>query len=272
MENDSFIQRLYNWAETSEEPLCSYATGLLGAAMDVQDIAVAFRTNNARLVPEMLRKLDRLQQADKSGSKTGENGSNVETQSAPGTSQVTQTSRKNSICMGDDSNDAKNTSNTSATDLNRPFARFGSESVPSSPEMRSPIHNGTMTKFRNTINLSSLFENSQQSCDYKYTRNTIPIYPATNDTYRMLTLRYLTSLGEYQEFLLHVSQYNALKLIFHDIENVDPKCTCLAFEALKYLASLLCHKKFSLEFINRGGLEVINPNPYPNAFDLIQFD
>lgn len=267
MENDSLIQRLYNWAEKSEEPLCSYATGLLGAAMEVQDIAITFRANNAKLVPEMLRKLDRLQQVDKSGSKTWENGLNVEAQSAPGTSQVIQITKMNSISMGDDSNDAKSNSNTSITDLNRPFARFGSESVPSSPEMRSPMHNGTLTKFRNTINLSSLFENSQQSCDYKYTRNTIPIYPATNDTYRMLTLIYLTSLGEYQEFLLHVSQYNALKLIFHDIENVDPKSTCLAFEALKYLASLLCHKKFSLEFINRGGLEVNNPNS--NPFDMI---
>ena len=30
----------------------------------------------------------------------------------------------------------------------------------------------------------------------------------------------------------------------------------LAFEALKYLSALLCHKKFTLEFLSGGGLEV----------------
>lgn len=46
-----------------------------------------------------------------------------------------------------------------------------------------------------------------------------------------------------------------MQIIFRYIENVDQKGTCIAFEALKYLASLLCHKKFSLEFITHGGLE-----------------
>lgn len=46
-----------------------------------------------------------------------------------------------------------------------------------------------------------------------------------------------------------------MQIIFRYIENVDQRGTCIAFEALKYLASLLCHKKFSLEFINHGGLE-----------------
>lgn len=255
MENDNLIQRLYNWAEESAEPLRSYATGLLGAAMEVQDIAITFRENNTRLVPIMLRRLHALQAEDRCNGKPCENGL-TEAQSAPGTSTNTIKSRKSSINAVADNNDENNTSNTSQTDLNRPFARFGSGSVPSSPETRSPMHNGSLTKFRNTINLSSLFENSQQSCDYKYIRYTIPIFPATSDTYQMLTLRYLTSLGEYQEFLGQVFEHNALQLIFRYIENLDPKNTCLAFEALKYLASLLCHKKFSLEFINNFGLEV----------------
>lgn len=47
-----------------------------------------------------------------------------------------------------------------------------------------------------------------------------------------------------------------MQLIFGYIENLDPRDTCLAFEALKYLSSLLCHKKFALEFVTHGGLEV----------------
>lgn len=81
----------------------------------------------------------------------------------------------------------------------RPFAHLGGGSAPSSPELRSPPLNG-LSKFKNTINLSTLFQtDTNQSMESKYVRNTIPIYPATPETYQMLILRYLTSMGEYQE-------------------------------------------------------------------------
>jgi HIV-1 Vpr-binding protein len=40
---ESMIVRLFSWAEKSIQPLQSYATGLLAAAMEVQDIAANFR-------------------------------------------------------------------------------------------------------------------------------------------------------------------------------------------------------------------------------------
>lgn len=40
---DSQILRLFTWAESSAEPLQSYAVGMLAAAMEVQDIAANFR-------------------------------------------------------------------------------------------------------------------------------------------------------------------------------------------------------------------------------------
>lgn len=258
VENDNLIQRLYNWAEDSKEPLRSYATGLLGAAMDVQDIAIGFRENNTRLVPLTLKRLHALQAEDRCNGKANEsvaNGLN-EAQTVPVPSTSVAKSQANTIdANGENSNGA--TSTPAAGDNNRPFARFGTGSAPSSPESRSDKYNGSLTKFRNTINLSTLFENSQQSwTDNKYSRYSIPIYPANSETHQMLALRYLASLGEYQEFLGQVFEHNALQLIFRYIECLEPKNTCLAFEALKYLASLLCHKKFSLEFINNGGLEV----------------
>lgn len=261
------IQRLYNWAEESSEPLRSYATGLLGAAMEVQDIAIGFRDNNARLVPIMLKRLHALQAEDRCNGKSNELLANglIEAQTVPvPTTSLIKSPNATIDDASENSDECNVTQNNSITDLNRPFARFGCGSIPSSPETRHEKHNGSLTKFRNTINLSSLFENSQQSCDYKYTRYSIPIHPATSETYQMLTLRYLASLGEYQEFLGQVFEHNALQLIFRYIENLDPKNTCLAFEALKYLASLLCHKKVSLEFIHNGGLERLLKVPRPS--------
>lgn len=44
--NDALVHRLFGWAKEAPEPLQTYATGLLAAAMEVQDIAVVFRYCN----------------------------------------------------------------------------------------------------------------------------------------------------------------------------------------------------------------------------------
>ena len=41
--NSSLINRLYDWIENAEEPLKNYAVALLGSAMDIQEIAIAYR-------------------------------------------------------------------------------------------------------------------------------------------------------------------------------------------------------------------------------------
>lgn len=59
---EGLIHRLFSWAEKSAEPLQSYATGLLAAAMEVQDIATGFREQNGKMVPLMLKRLHQLQE------------------------------------------------------------------------------------------------------------------------------------------------------------------------------------------------------------------
>lgn len=44
------MERLYYWAEFAEEPLRSYATGLLSGAMELNDVAVKFREESLHLV------------------------------------------------------------------------------------------------------------------------------------------------------------------------------------------------------------------------------
>lgn len=250
--------------------------------MEVQDIAIGFRENNTRLVPIALRRLHALQAEDRNAKQNDTLANGQMDATTPSASSSRRNSRKSSLSThGENSDDNGAIPTNAGNDINRPFARFSSGgggsggggsasqpigSIPSSPETRSPKHNGSLTtKFRNTINLSTLIETSQQSCEYKFVHNSIPIHPATSGTYQMLTLRYLASLGEYQEFLGQVFEQNALQLIFRYVENLDQKNTCLAFEALKYLASLLCHKKFSLEFINNGGLERLLKVPRPST-------
>lgn len=212
VEFDNLIHRLYSWAENSEEPLRSYATGLLAAAMEVQDIAIGFREQNSRLVTVMLKRLHTLQ-AELLESKKMNGEINP-----PSSSQIKSEVKPST---GNESNPDEGVSN-------RPFAHLGGGSVPSSPELSSPTLNGKilliqnefdvnasrvslyrppplptgLSKFKNTIHLNTLFQNentSQSQGESKYVRNTIPIYPPTTETNQMLILRYLTSMGEYQE-------------------------------------------------------------------------
>lgn len=49
-ETEGIVSKLYHWAEHAENPLKSYAIGLLGAAMEVADIAANWRDHNVKLV------------------------------------------------------------------------------------------------------------------------------------------------------------------------------------------------------------------------------
>lgn len=207
--NDQLINRLYDWAEKSEEPLRSYATGLLGAAMDIQDIAVAFREQNIRMLPLLLQRLKTIQaKYKKYGNVSSMSNGKLETPE-------------------------------------RPFSHLGSSS--SAPQL-----NGESSHEEGD---SVLGENSQCTHDRVTRKFMIPLFPPTLATSQMLILRYLTPMGEYQEFLPYIFEHNAMDIIFNYLEGVDPKELCLAFEALKYLASLLCHKKCCIEFLSRNGLQ-----------------
>lgn len=239
VEYDNLIHRLYSWATDSPEPLQSYATGLLAAAMEVQDIAIGFREQNSRLVPLMLKRLFLLQQRPKHLKLTSE----------------TVQEHLDLENIGEDENNQSSTSSNGINQVNG-----------------SPRGN---RQFKMTMNLSKLFKNHTERSGTDsgggtpsgstLSRYTISFQDPTLATSQMLMLRYLTPMGEYQEFLVHVFEYNAMNLIFRYIENLNSKDTCLAFESLKYLAALLCHKKFCLEFINHGGLERLLRVPRPSV-------
>lgn len=49
---DGLVRRLLHWAEFCEDPLRSYATGLLAGAMELQDVADKFKEANGTLVSD----------------------------------------------------------------------------------------------------------------------------------------------------------------------------------------------------------------------------
>ncbi|XP_051170938.1 protein mahjong-like [Leptopilina boulardi] len=330
---EGLIHRLFSWAEKSVEPLQSYATGLLAAAMEVQDIATGFREQNGKMVPLMLQRLHKLQEKATEGRQACANtrpfahfGQNrnvlqdFEHKGVPGKRKVKDKNRENGVVNSSSEGVSQSQENTcedyeeesgQSSDEIPPSKRLKNNDEPSTPlktldnsypEIMSPplsipksnnLSNSQVTPIKGLNNLStpprssgtiarcnlsrslnisstpnSVVEgnsNSSWAEMESYVIGNIQIHPPTLATRQMLILRYLTPMGEYQEFLGHVFEQNALELILKYINVRETKDSRLAFESLKYLASLLCHKKFSIEFLNMGGLQKLLDVPRPSV-------
>ncbi|XP_034942278.1 protein mahjong isoform X3 [Chelonus insularis] len=324
-DNDSLIHRLFSWAEKSVEPLQSYATGLLAAAMEVQEIATSFREQNGKLVPLMLQRLHKLQekaQEDRHASSInnrpfahfgGSNGFNdTENTGVYGKRKARDKKRGNGVVKSpsmlfysDDEevpsademlpnkkmrvgekeqltplksteqyseimsppisvSKVSNHSSSQVTPLKSPNTRATPPKSGTIPAKPNAVRNLSQSGNTPTLLVEGNSNSSWAELE-SYVIGNIQIHPPTLATRQMLILRYLTPMGEYQEFLGHIFEQKALELIFKYINVRETKDSRLAFEALKYLASLLCHKKFSIEFLNMGGLQKLLDVPRPSV-------
>ncbi|CAG4959101.1 unnamed protein product [Colias eurytheme] len=261
-DNEALIHRLVNWATNSPEPLQCYATGLLAAAMEVQEIATNFRDLNAMLVPLMLKRLHELR------NKTQDEKPN----------HVTPPNQTRHFARFDKRRNHDHKSNgpvSEKTDHAKDEGGGGDMDVDvtphtpvKSPETPVKSYNNVVWSPPGSACRPQIHETSSNSSWVEmetYVIGNIQIHPPTDATKQMLILRYLTPMGEYQEFLSHVFEKDALGLILGYLNVRESKDSRLAFEALKYLAALLCHKKFSIDFINMGGLQKFLEVPRPSV-------
>lgn len=91
------------------------------------------------------------------------------------------------------------------------------------------------------------------------------LHPLTKEMQQRFILQYLTPMGDYQELLINIFEEDALGLILHYLDLTINRDVRLAFEALKYLSTLLCHKKIALEFLNLEGLQILLQIPRPSV-------
>ncbi|XP_046975211.1 protein mahjong isoform X3 [Vanessa cardui] len=265
-DNEALIHRLVNWATNSPEPLQCYATGLLAAAMEVQEIATNFRDLNAMLIPLMLKRLHELRNKH---------------EDKPNQNLVTPPNQTRHFARFDKrrNNDIKcNGPTPDKKDRDKDEGGGGDMLVDETPPVikdpETPVKSYTICMASPERGLMSpparphaheTSSNSSWAEMETYVIGNIQIHPPTDATKQMLILRYLTPMGEYQEFLSHVFEKNALGLILGYLNVRESRDSRLAFEALKYLAALLCHKKFSIDFINMGGLQKFLEVPRPSV-------
>ncbi|XP_065215830.1 protein mahjong isoform X2 [Planococcus citri] len=267
--NDALVQRLYCWAERGGDPLQTYATGLIAAAMEVQDIANMTRELNNKLVPLMLDRLHALHKQACVEKMQQEVPSTTTSPSInfarPFAHLAKDKENSDTHCNNHDSKINNGFSNSLSQQdhgssdqvINGYLNENESDYTESLKRRRSTDYSGMTSPIysKKPSPYHSDFSNSSWAEMETLIIGNVQIHPPTLATKQMFILKYLTPMGEYQEFLSHIVEKNALSLILQIINRKNWQNARLTFEALRYLAAILCHKKFAIEFVNMQGLQ-----------------
>uniref|UniRef100_A0A8C5DEE4 DDB1- and CUL4-associated factor 1 n=1 Tax=Gouania willdenowi TaxID=441366 RepID=A0A8C5DEE4_GOUWI len=247
-EKEGIVERLFKWAQEAEQPLRIYATGLLAGAMENQDIAANYREENSVLVPLMLHRLRELQDKDTENKKEMKRPSPRKTVSEPlvPLDEVTVDGGFEEKAFALERNGTEKDGTGSEVERNNSFSTID------------------YLKRRTERNFSELSNSSWSEMSPWVIGNNYHLYPLTPEIEQRLILQYLTPLGEYQELLAVFMQMGARELLMHYMDLKQTNDVQLTFEALKYLASLLLHKKFAAEFVAHGGVQKLLEIPRPS--------
>lgn len=264
METETLVRQLLDWAEKAEFPLHSYATGLLGAAMEVPEISSLYREQNNQLVPLMLNRLNQI--THMFSYPTDQSSDNIDPKDLVDVSDTHSSTiyskplnrNKQQLTPNDENStsSAKYNSNSGSNMVNGGIKRSHSEIEDDDEETLSSLPPKMDKKLTQTSTLKSPIHNECSSSSWAeaYMSGSYQMHPLSEVMQQRFILQYLSALGDYQELLVHMFEHKALSYILHFIDVRKNQDIRLAFDALKFLAAFLTHKKFALEFLDHGGL------------------
>uniref|UniRef100_A0A8C5CXG4 LisH domain-containing protein n=1 Tax=Gadus morhua TaxID=8049 RepID=A0A8C5CXG4_GADMO len=255
-EKEGIVEKLFNWAQEAEQPLRIYATGLLAGAMENQDIAANYREENSVLVPLMLQRLRELQEKEAESKQEFKRPSPRKSLSQP------------LLPLDEEAVDGRFEDVPFRSGRNRVSQR---QEEKDEDHRKAEMEGGKKAKQKLHYSLPDPERNFNELSNSSWSEmspwvigNNYHLYPLTPEIEQRLILQYLTPLGEYQELLAVFMQMGARELLMHYMDLKQTNDVQLTFEALKYLASLLLHKKFAAEFVAHGGVQKLLEIPRPS--------
>ena len=282
-ETEGLVSQLYKWVEAGEDPLTSYAIGLLAVAMELNEVATdaEIRERNSRLVPEMFIRLKGLQEKAE-GLRESSRSDRFKRPFALFSKSPLKNPRRLSQdgdhlgdqhqsgdqMHGDHPVPGHHGEGDGKRENSGPGKRRSSEGeggrcvrnlAPGWPTS-SPFNSPPRAGFNNTDNSNSSWAEMELNVIGHF-----EIYPLSLQASQIFILRLLTPLAEYQDFLPLTQGAGLLHLLENYISVRHTGDARLAFEALRLLASLFCHKKFTLEWVSSGGLELLMHMPRPSV-------
>uniref|UniRef100_A0A8C1V0G8 DDB1- and CUL4-associated factor 1 n=1 Tax=Cyprinus carpio TaxID=7962 RepID=A0A8C1V0G8_CYPCA len=268
-EKEGIVERLFKWAQEAEQPLRIYATGLLAGAMENQDIAANYREENSVLVPLMLQRLRELQEKEAENRKDSKRPSKSLAPLLPLDEEAVDGEFAPTVLHAlteKHDSDAELQPVSAARSVGRYNA--GMKGLMKNWRKRE---NGGKVKQKLNFSLPEPERSFSELSNSSWTEmspwvigNNYHLHPLTAGIEQRLILQYLTPLGEYQELLAVFMQLGARELLMHYMDLKQTNDVQLTFEALKYLASLLLHKKFAAEFVAHGGVSKLLEIPRPS--------
>ncbi|NXW15665.1 DCAF1 factor, partial [Circaetus pectoralis] len=281
-EKEGIVENLFKWAREADQPLRTYATGLLGGAMENQDIAANYRDENSQLVALVLRRLRELQVTEMT---TKQENKRPSPRKVPSDPLLPLDEEAVDMDYGEMAVDGEQ--EEVSGDMEISFHLDSSHKTSSRVNSATKLDDGGLRKsksgkqherdgFRKAkqklgfsasepermfveLSNSSWSEMSPWVIGTNYT-----LYPLTPAIEQRLILQYLTPLGEYQELLPIFMQLGSRELMMYYIDLKRTNDVLLTFEALKHLASLLLHNKFATEFVAHGGVQKLLEIPRPS--------
>uniref|UniRef100_A0A8C5BKT0 LisH domain-containing protein n=1 Tax=Gadus morhua TaxID=8049 RepID=A0A8C5BKT0_GADMO len=283
-EKEGIVEKLFNWAQEAEQPLRIYATGLLAGAMENQDIAANYREENSVLVPLMLQRLRELQEKEAESKQEFKRPSPRKSLSQPllpldeeavdgRFEDVPFRSGRNRVSPHRTSSRTNSMVKTMMKPISAPVSVTHQDMLDGSGYLKrkAEMEGGKKAKQKLHYSLPDPERNFNELSNSSWSEmspwvigNNYHLYPLTPEIEQRLILQYLTPLGEYQELLAVFMQMGARELLMHYMDLKQTNDVQLTFEALKYLASLLLHKKFAAEFVAHGGVQKLLEIPRPS--------
>lgn len=263
-EPDDFVPRLYAWAGPlgTNETLQGYGMGLLAAALENTENASKYRNENAELVPFALDRLRELRVRANSIKCTPE-----ETIGHTDFSQMIIAQQQERELDAPLQNGQSSSQNGSGLETENPkeneTVRMSTEPPPpkkrrTEPNLTSLLRAEPTPRVPSFHNLRNLEDsNSKWDILQPFLIGAQQVYPLSLPTYQRFILQYLAACGEYQDLLVQTFEGNALELLLEYIDLEKTEDVRLTFDALKYLTSLLVHRKFALEFIEKDGIRAL---------------
>ncbi|XP_060095976.1 DDB1- and CUL4-associated factor 1 isoform X1 [Heteronotia binoei] len=271
-EKEGIVENLFKWAREADQPLRTYATGLLGGAMENQDIAANYRDENSQLVAFVLRRLRELQVNEMN---VKQENKRLSPRKVPSDPLLPLDEEAVDMDYGEMAVDGEQEEVTGDMEIsfNLDSSHKTSSRVNSATKKSGKQHEReNFRKAKQKLGFSSepekmfveLSNSSWSEMSPWVIGTNYSLYPLTPAIEQRLILQYLTPLGEYQELLPIFMQLGSRELMMFYIDLKRTNDVLLTFEALKHLASLLLHNKFATEFVAHGGVQKLLEIPRPS--------
>ncbi|GMT25335.1 hypothetical protein PFISCL1PPCAC_16632 [Pristionchus fissidentatus] len=254
---EELIPCLYKYASTGgSDALQAYSFGLLASAMEVQDNAGKYRKENADLIPIALANLKKMKDDMERAAKGDDSNSNGDTISRSDTPTTSGAAQESGTIVLDNLIPESSVRVRKRTVNDMEEKREGGDGGKGGRES-PPRKKRKSVALRPISPPLSADENSMSQWNVikPILIGTHKIFPLTLKMHQRLIIQYLGSIGEYQDMLVLAYEGNSMSLLFDYVSLEFTDDVRLTFDALKYLCSLLVHRKFALEFVSKNGVE-----------------